>query len=99
MLIFRNQFDHAIVVVHTHSDDTTGDLFYTSKSDEEETDLSDGIKSLGFSFWGMLAKVDTPATGIFCSLWRHGPILAEDEVLRSLPAGVWSSCEGAGSPG
>ena len=99
MLIFRNQFDHAIVVVHTHSDDTTSDLFYTSKADVEETAQSDGIKLVGFSFQGMLAKVDSSETGIFCSLWRHGPILAEDEVLHSLPAGMWSSCEGAGSPG
>ena len=31
MLIFRNNFNPAIVVVHTHSDDSTSGLFYTSK--------------------------------------------------------------------
>ena len=49
-LIFRNNFDHVIVVVHTHSDDSTGDLFYTSKGGVGETTLSDGIESVGFSF-------------------------------------------------
>jgi hypothetical protein len=39
MPISRNNFTHTIVIVHTHSDDTTGDLFYTSNSDQEKTAL------------------------------------------------------------
>lgn len=47
-LINRNTFDHAVVIIHTHSDDTAGTLFYTSNSEEGGTPLSTGIKSVGF---------------------------------------------------
>ena len=45
--IFRNTFDHAVFILHTHSDDETGGLFYTSSNSETHTPLSTGIENVG----------------------------------------------------
>jgi hypothetical protein len=50
MLIPRNEFEWAIFVLHTHSDDNTGDLFYTSCDAEKKTALSTGIEDVSFPF-------------------------------------------------
>jgi hypothetical protein len=42
-LISRGGFDHAIFILHTHSDDTTGDLVYTSRDDVTKTPLSQEV--------------------------------------------------------
>ena len=43
-------YDHAVVIVHTHSDDTRGDLFYTSKDDTEGGPLATPIDSVSLFF-------------------------------------------------
>ena len=48
MYITRNDFDHVVFILHTHSDDTTGALWYTSKSDEWEVPLSTPMESVSF---------------------------------------------------
>ena len=39
----RNDFNHVVLILHTHSDNTTGDLFYTSKADQGGMPLSTDI--------------------------------------------------------
>jgi len=56
-LISRNSFDHAVVIIHTHSDDTTGDLFFTSKDDKTGTPLATPIGQVS-SLLGMYYKAD-----------------------------------------
>ena len=45
----RNNFDHVVFILHTHSDNDSGALFYTSKSDEDGTPLSTDIVGVSFS--------------------------------------------------
>jgi len=56
-LASRNSFDHAVVIIHTHSDDTTGDLFITPRDDDEKTPLAFTIKDVS-SLLGMHYKAD-----------------------------------------
>lgn len=34
--MYHRNFDHAVVIIHTHSDDSTGDLWYRSNNAESE---------------------------------------------------------------
>ena len=43
-------YDHAVVIVHTHSDDNRGDLFYTSKGDDEGGPLATPIELVSSLF-------------------------------------------------
>lgn len=44
--IHCRDFDHAIVIVHTHSDDTTGDLWYTSNDSKLQGPAAMEIKDV-----------------------------------------------------
>lgn len=46
VLISRNDFDHAVVIVHTHSDDGRGDLFFTSMDDNHKMPLAATVESV-----------------------------------------------------
>lgn len=45
-----SSFDHAVVIVHTHSDDTTGDLFFTSNDEKLGTPLAAQVMDVSFLF-------------------------------------------------
>ena len=49
-LTSRNTFDHCVVIIYTHLDDMSEDLFYTSKDDREGIPLSTTITSVGLTF-------------------------------------------------
>lgn len=55
--ITSNEFDHTVVIIHTHSDDITGDLFFTSQDEKEKTPLSTGIESVSLPSRVPLAKL------------------------------------------
>ena len=42
----RNVFDHVAFIIHTHSDDETGDLTYTSRSTKTKTLLATPINKV-----------------------------------------------------
>lgn len=46
----RSDYDHAVVIVHTHSDDTRGDLFYTSTGGPNKGPLATTIDSVSLPF-------------------------------------------------
>ena len=46
MPTFRKRFTHAVVILHTHSDEDTGDLFYTSGGGKEKSPLGIPIETV-----------------------------------------------------
>ena len=51
----RNNFEHTVFILHTHSDDTRGDLFYTC-GDKGKKSLSIDIESVSLNFKVSLRK-------------------------------------------
>lgn len=58
----RNSFDHAVLVVHTHSDDESGDLWYTprctGRRPEDRVPLATPIESVSIPSYPILNGTD-----------------------------------------
>ena len=84
-------FDHAIVIVHTHSDNDTGDLWFCSNDAESGGPAATPIGSVCVFF------LHSQISNGHLVLWQHcrgglGSIYRRDEVFSIFPARMWGCC-------
>ena len=95
-LASRGDFDHAIVIIHTHSDDDTGDLFYTSMDQQTKTPLSSKVPNVSFPL-GVLVLCETDKLEpvvLHHHGQRYGRLPTRDEIFLTICDCVWGSCAG-----
>jgi len=77
-------YDHAVVIVHTHSDDETGDLFYTSGAGKGGP-LATPIDSVSPHFTMQQKTHKFWVVFLQCCRGRDEKVATQNEVLRPFP--------------
>lgn len=87
---YRN-YDHVVVIVHTHSDDDTGDLWFCSHDTESQGPASTPISCV-YIFSCLCLIILIFSLVLWYHHWhRHGGIYQGNEILSILPTCMWCS--------
>ena len=89
----RYPFDHAILIIHTHSDDTSGDLCYTSKGGEGNQLLSDSLDQVRFTFLRNVPSSDCLLVFLLCDWQRNVWLSQGDGIFRFIRPCMWVRCQ------